>query len=80
MSSVTTRSTPLASGRSIPAAIVFSPGPCTPNEAGEALDIARELHHDYPMLGVLPRSPDSGSPRWARELSVRHSQCTDALR
>ncbi len=35
-----------------PAAIVLSPGPRTPNEAGCCLDVVRELWRDYPMLGV----------------------------
>jgi anthranilate synthase/aminodeoxychorismate synthase-like glutamine amidotransferase len=35
-----------------PAAIVLSPGPCTPNEAGECLRLVRELHQELPMLGV----------------------------
>jgi anthranilate synthase/aminodeoxychorismate synthase-like glutamine amidotransferase len=35
-----------------PSAVVFSPGPCTPHEAGASLDIARELHAELPMLGV----------------------------
>jgi anthranilate synthase/aminodeoxychorismate synthase-like glutamine amidotransferase len=35
-----------------PAAIVISPGPCTPQEAGASLDIVRALHEDVPMLGV----------------------------
>jgi anthranilate synthase component 2 len=35
-----------------PAAIVISPGPCTPHEAGESLQIVRELHHQLPILGV----------------------------
>lgn len=35
-----------------PLAIVLSPGPCSPNEAGICLDIVRELGPDYPMLGV----------------------------
>jgi anthranilate synthase/aminodeoxychorismate synthase-like glutamine amidotransferase len=35
-----------------PAAIVISPGPCTPTEAGCSLEIVRELHHELPMLGV----------------------------
>jgi anthranilate synthase/aminodeoxychorismate synthase-like glutamine amidotransferase len=34
------------------AAIVLSPGPCTPNEAGASLDIVRQLHRDVPILGV----------------------------
>ena len=35
-----------------PAAIVLSPGPRTPNEAGCCLEVVRELWRDYPMLGV----------------------------
>ena len=35
-----------------PAAIVLSPGPCTPREAGASLDIVRSLHAKIPMLGV----------------------------
>jgi len=35
-----------------PAAIVLSPGPCTPREAGASLEIVRALHADIPMLGV----------------------------
>jgi anthranilate synthase component II len=35
-----------------PAAIVISPGPCTPREAGASLDIVRRLHAHIPMLGV----------------------------
>ncbi len=35
-----------------PAAIVISPGPCTPNEAGCSVDIVRELHAEFPILGI----------------------------
>lgn len=35
-----------------PAAIVLSPGPCTPAVAGTSLDVVRELWRDIPMLGV----------------------------
>jgi anthranilate synthase/aminodeoxychorismate synthase-like glutamine amidotransferase len=35
-----------------PQAIVLSPGPCTPNEAGASLSVVRELHREVPMLGV----------------------------
>ena len=35
-----------------PAAIVLSPGPCTPNEAGCSLELVRELWREFPMLGV----------------------------
>jgi anthranilate synthase/aminodeoxychorismate synthase-like glutamine amidotransferase len=35
-----------------PQAIVISPGPCTPKEAGVSLDVIRELGARIPMLGV----------------------------
>ncbi len=35
-----------------PEAVVISPGPCTPNEAGVSLDVARRLSDRVPLLGV----------------------------
>src|SRR5688572_4122198 len=35
-----------------PQAVVISPGPCTPSEAGSSLDIVRELWREIPILGV----------------------------
>jgi anthranilate synthase component II len=35
-----------------PDAIVVSPGPCTPLEAGLSVDVVREFAHSVPMLGV----------------------------
>jgi anthranilate synthase component 2 len=35
-----------------PGAIVLSPGPCTPTEAGCSLEIVRQLWQEIPMLGV----------------------------
>jgi len=35
-----------------PDAIVISPGPCTPNEAGISLDLVRRLGEEIPVLGV----------------------------
>lgn len=35
-----------------PEAIVLSPGPCTPNEAGICLDVVGQLHREFPILGV----------------------------
>jgi anthranilate synthase component 2 len=35
-----------------PDAIVLSPGPCTPNEAGVCLDLVREAGGSTPILGV----------------------------
>jgi anthranilate synthase component 2 len=38
--------------RKKPRAIVLSPGPCTPNEAGICLDLLRQAPADLPILGV----------------------------
>ncbi|RDU36476.1 aminodeoxychorismate/anthranilate synthase component II [Neobacillus piezotolerans] len=35
-----------------PSAIVLSPGPGKPEEAGVCIDIIRELHRDVPILGI----------------------------
>jgi anthranilate synthase component II len=35
-----------------PEAIVLSPGPCTPNEAGICLDLIAKANGDVPLLGV----------------------------
>jgi len=35
-----------------PDAVVLSPGPCTPRQAGCSLEIVRELHQEVPILGV----------------------------
>ncbi len=35
-----------------PAAVVLSPGPCAPGQAGCSLDVVRQLHAEVPMLGV----------------------------
>ena len=35
-----------------PKAIVLSPGPCTPNEAGICIDIVKKLHNKFPILGI----------------------------
>ncbi len=38
--------------RLAPRAIVISPGPCTPTEAGISLEVVREFYGSTPMLGV----------------------------
>lgn len=35
-----------------PEAIVLSPGPCTPHEAGCSLEVVRRLHSTVPMFGI----------------------------
>lgn len=43
---------PAAVRRLNPSAIVISPGPCAPDQAGSSLELIGELHREYPMLGV----------------------------
>jgi anthranilate synthase/aminodeoxychorismate synthase-like glutamine amidotransferase len=35
-----------------PSAVVLSPGPCSPAEAGASLEIVRTLHTEIPMIGI----------------------------
>ncbi len=35
-----------------PAAVVLSPGPCTPNEAGISMDVVKRFAGELPILGV----------------------------
>jgi len=35
-----------------PQAIVLSPGPCSPSEAGCSLEVIRQLHRNFPLLGI----------------------------
>ena len=39
-------------GEMHPAAIVLSPGPCTPKEAGITVEVIRQYYKSIPMLGV----------------------------
>jgi anthranilate synthase/aminodeoxychorismate synthase-like glutamine amidotransferase len=41
-----------AIGKLAPDAIVISPGPCTPNEAGISMDVVRRFGGSVPILGV----------------------------
>ena len=35
-----------------PQAVILSPGPCTPNEAGICLELINEVKEDFPILGI----------------------------
>lgn len=67
-----------------PTAVVISPGPCTPVEAGCSVEVVRQLHGQLPILGVclghqaiaaalgarIVRAPE---PRHGRTSPVEHS-------
>ena len=41
-----------AADRYSPTHMIISPGPCTPNEAGESMNFIRHFHGKIPILGV----------------------------
>ena len=53
-----------------PEAIVLSPGPCTPNEAGICLDLIEQGRADHPDLRRLPR-PSGDRPGVRRQGRAR---------
>jgi anthranilate synthase/aminodeoxychorismate synthase-like glutamine amidotransferase len=70
--------------RLAPQAIVLSPGPCTPAEAGCSIDVVRELQADFPILGVClghqaiaaalgGRIVRAAEPRHGRTSLVKHT-------
>ena len=62
-----------------PEAIVLSPGPCTPNEAGICLDLIEQglAHHSDPRR--LPR-PSGDRPGVRRQSGARARRCTASCR
>jgi anthranilate synthase/aminodeoxychorismate synthase-like glutamine amidotransferase len=67
-----------------PQAIVFSPGPCSPNEAGCCLDVVRHFWSELPMLGVClghqaiaaacgGKIRRAGQPMHGRASEIRHN-------
>lgn len=68
--------------RLAPDAIVVSPGPCTPNEAGRSVAVIRELGAEVPLLGVCLGHQSIGQAFGARVERARlpvHGK-TSALR
>ncbi len=65
--------------RMAPQAIVISPGPCTPNEAGISLDLIRELGPRVPTLGFAWGIRSWPRP-WGVASSVLPCRFTAALR
>ncbi|HEV3342502.1 MAG TPA: aminodeoxychorismate/anthranilate synthase component II [Pirellulales bacterium] len=70
--------------RLAPAAVVLSPGPCAPEQAGASLELVRSLYRELPMLGVClghqtiaaamgGRVVRAGEPVHGRASDVLHS-------
>jgi anthranilate synthase/aminodeoxychorismate synthase-like glutamine amidotransferase len=55
-----------------PDAVVISPGPCTPVEAGCSIDIVRDLHQKLPILGICLGHQAIGSAFGAKIVRARH--------
>ncbi|MBU4270647.1 MAG: aminodeoxychorismate/anthranilate synthase component II [Planctomycetes bacterium] len=67
-----------------PSAVVLSPGPCTPQQAGCSLEVVRSLHAELPILGVClghqtiaeafgGRLAGAKEPMHGRTSSIRHN-------
>lgn len=76
---------PAAAERLRPQAVVLSPGPCTPHEAGASLEIVRQLAGRVPILGVCLGHQTIGAafgasivratePMHGRTSTIRHDQ------
>jgi anthranilate synthase component II len=63
--------TPDGVRRMAPDAIVVSPGPCTPAEAGVSVDVIRELGPEVPVLGVCLGHQAIGAAFGARVVRAR---------
>lgn len=77
--------TPSAVRRMAPRAVVISPGPCTPAEAGCSIAVAEQLHGEIPILGVClghqaiaaalgARIVRAAEPRHGRTSNVVHDR------
>ncbi len=52
-------------------AIVISPGPCTPNEAGISVDVIKEYKGKFPILGVCLGHQSIGSAFGAKIIKAK---------
>ena len=66
--------------RSAPEAIVLSPGPCTPNEAGICLDLIAQAVADDPDFRRLPRPASRSARRSAARSCARRCRCMASCR
>ena len=58
-----------------PKAIILSPGPCTPSEAGICLDLVKNLYQKYPILGICSRT----SINWTSFPRQNYVQCKEIM-
>src|SRR6202795_4819673 len=65
-----------------PAAVVISPGPCTPTEAGISLTLLREMAGELPILGVClghQCGGEAGGARVVRGGRLMHGKTSTAV-
>ena len=65
-----------------PEAIILSPGPCTPAEAGCTLEVVRQLTGQFPMLGICLGHQAIGAALGGRVIPAdqpMHGQASEAM-
>ena len=54
-----------------PEAIILSPGPCTPNEAGICVDLVKKCKNTFPILGICLGHQSIGQAFGSKILNVK---------
>lgn len=66
--------------RAKPEAVILSPGPCTPTEAGISMEVAKTIARDIPVLGVclgMQSIAQAYGGRIVRAMEVMHGKEAD---